>query len=443
MNVRTRLNGGLGVAIVALWPVGLGAQSVAAVPVSGQSEPTQTTIGTVSVTAGGHARWRTESWRNFAFVDARDDVFSLLRVFGHTDWKFGNHVRLYLEGRTAHAWGRTLPGLSRTVDVDEFDIWNTFLEGRFSAAGHEVTITGGRQELEFGRQRLVSPLDWVNTRRIFDGVRATVTSRDQRWTFDGFWTRPVRVRKYAFNATNVEQTFSGVYGTYRHSSAAMDGYLLVHTIAGDTGSATPGTTRFTAGGRMATATDRPLRFEGETALQWGEARGRDIRAWMVSLGPRYTWRTTSAPWLGVGYDYATGDPDAGDDQAETFDQLFPLGHGFLGFIDLVGRQNVNVVVLQTGFWPARDTLSVAVDLHVIRLAEAADALYGAGGNAFRTGTAGETDVGQELDLTVAWRAALRATLQSGFHWFSAGRFLERTGPSESVSHVYTQLRYDF
>ncbi len=69
-----------------------------------------------------------------------------------------------------------------------------------------------RQELQYGRQRLVSPLDWANSRRTFDVARASV--RHGSWNIDGFWGMLVPVRKYEFNTSRRGDTdFYGVYST--------------------------------------------------------------------------------------------------------------------------------------------------------------------------------------------------------------------------------------
>ena len=130
----------LSCAVVLSWPGIVSAeQGRAQTLYPGQQSPTPAS-GTgdewLQVSAGGHARWRTKVWRNFLFADTNDDTFNLFRVFGHTDWRLGQHVRIFLEGKTAHAWSRTLPGGRRSaVDADEFDIRSTFVEGRFSPTG--------------------------------------------------------------------------------------------------------------------------------------------------------------------------------------------------------------------------------------------------------------------------------------------------------------------
>lgn len=309
------------------------------------------------------------------------------------------------------------------------------MEVRFEPGTYEVKVRAGRQELLFGGQRLVSPINWSNTRRIFDGVRGMVRAPDDGWTLDVLWTRPVRVRKYAFNPAVSGERLAGVYGTKRQGRVTVEGYLLSTRRAPAEPSEDAGV-RHTAGARVTTSL-AGLALDAEGAWQWG----RDLRASMFSVAPRYTWEGRWAPWLGVGYDFASGDSDPGDGTRETFDPLFPLGHGFLGFIDAVGRQNIQAVVVPVGFWPVPERVSFGADLHWFYLATARDALYNTGRRASRSGD-GETAVGQEVDLTVTARLDTRTALTVGLSRFAPGALFE-SGPTEMVYLLYVQARYDF
>lgn len=41
------------------------------------------------------------------------------------------------------------------------------------------------------------------------------------------------------------------------------------------------------------------------------------------------------------YDFASGDSDPTDGEIGAFNQLFPLGHKYFGFLDLMARQNIH------------------------------------------------------------------------------------------------------
>src|SRR5690606_13625828 len=120
----------------------------------------------VFLSLGGQIRTRGEAWSNFGFGAGSSyrDGLGLLRVRLHCDWQFRPRARVFVEGLSALATGRSLPGSLRSLDVDSADIKNAFLDiVPMGAGSKKLTLRAGRQELEFGRQRLVSPLDWSNT----------------------------------------------------------------------------------------------------------------------------------------------------------------------------------------------------------------------------------------------------------------------------------------
>ena len=78
------------------------------------------------------------------------------------------------------------------LDVDHLDVQNAFVDLNLPLGDDaDLTLRGGRQELLFGAQRLVSPLDWANTRRTFDGASAILSMGD--WKHTLFWTHPVLI----------------------------------------------------------------------------------------------------------------------------------------------------------------------------------------------------------------------------------------------------------
>ena len=147
--------------------------------------------------------------------------------------------------------------------------------------------------------------------------------------------------------------------------------------------------------------------------------------------------------MGVGFDFASGDDDPTDGDVGTFNQLFPLGHAFLGYIDAVGRQNIIDLHVTVGAWPVEKTIRVQADIHQFWLAEDDDALYSAGGGILRAGTGSETDVGTEVDLTVLWNANRHTSVLAGYSHFFAGDLIDQTGPSDDIDFFYTQITFTF
>ena len=114
--------------------------------------------------------------------------------------------------------------------------------------------------------------------------------------------------------------------------------------------------------------------------------GRDpLFAYAYTTGLGY--RFADVPWtphFWLYYDYASGDAGADrDGNYNTFNQLFPFGHYYFGFADLVGRQNINDFFLSGFLWPQK-WLTLNSQFHVFRLDSDKDALYGPGGNVVRS-----------------------------------------------------------
>lgn len=418
----------------------------------------------VWLSIGGDSRLRLEGWSGFGFSDENDAAYASYRSFLHTDWHFGEHVRLFVQGRYSNVSDRELPGNKRdALDVDRMDLWNTFLQFDVAAPRAKVMLRVGRQELQYGAQRLISPLDWSNTRRIFDGGLLRISDPDKRWQVDAFVTAPVIIDGDAFtwNDTNHNRLFSGIYYTQKlgDDGHAMDAYFLALNDDDDLAISDD---RYTLGGRVYGPITDQLSYEIEGAFQFGDRDidGRyfdthqDIRAWMLTGELTYTFtQANTKPFIKAGVDYASGDSDPDDDQSETFSHLYPLGHAYLGFIDAVGRQNVIDARLSAGLWAVPKKLKIWADAHFFWRASDDDGLYNAGGGLSR-GTlflteGGRTihiddrDVGQEIDLTMLYKINPRWELLAGYGHFFAGDFIDNTGAGEDIDFVYSQLEFTF
>ena len=142
------------------------------------------------------------------------------------------------------------------------------------------------------------------------------------------------------------------------------------------------------------------------------------------------------------YDWASGDHSPNSGNYNTFNQLFPFGHYYFGFLDLVGRQNIEDLNFQAVAWPAK-WVTCCAQYHLFRLDSARDALYGPAGQVLRvdaTGRAGR-DVGNELDLWTNFHLAQNQDLWIGWSKLYEGSFLKKTGLGPSPELFY--LQYSF
>lgn len=394
---------------------------------------------------GGQVRLRYESFENFNLqpAPAADDDWLLTRVRLHANLVLGRHLRLFAEGIFADQEERELG--PRPVDENDPDLLNLFVEGMTPLACGTAGLRVGRQELLFDRQRLVGPLDWGNTRRTFEGVLAWW--KDARWRVDAFYVQPVLVDADDLDEADDATDFAGVHATLtprKGVTCAAFAYYLRRDAATYLG-VTDEEQRFTLGVYAAGPIPRTaLDYDLEAAYQAGTFGDGDISAWMVSaeLGWKPCVRCFE-PRLALGFDYASGDDDGPGGDLGTFQQLFPTGHLWFGWVDLIGRQNVLAGRVTATLKPL-PKLTLRADYHVIARAEEADAAYNAAGGVLRAPLGSDaTDVLREVDLVLTWQASRSLVVEGGGGRAFAGDFLEATGASEDVDFLYLSTTFTF
>jgi hypothetical protein len=387
---------------------------------------------------GGEFRFRAVH-ENDTRLDGRKNNYDLTRLRVYGDLWYRDEFRVFVEGIDARSFNQDLPPL--VIDRTGSDLLNAFVEAK---VGEElegpIYLRLGRQELCYGSQRLISTLDWANTRRTFQGAKGYWHT--DKLDIDAFWVQPVIPDPNKFDSVDDNRDFFGTWLTYRpRKGTALDLYYLGLNSSLD---ASRGVTN-TGGFRYAGDTyDTRLLFDVEGMCQWGEHLTKHIAAQAGTLG--LGWNFCSAPWKPVVwayYDYASGDPNPdGTGNYRTFNQLFPFGHYYFGFIDDVGRQNIHDANFHLYLYPEA-WIIVNVQYHIFNLDKAKDALYNAAGAPIRrdpTGRAG-TDVGTEIDFTVNFHLTTHQDLFLGYSRLNSGPFIKNTGNPLSPELFYVQYSF--
>ena len=405
----------------------------------------------LTLSLGGSFRARLESETNKAFGSSRpaQDTFFLHQYRLFADFRYRKLARVFVEGISAHIEDRDLPLLS--THENRYDLHQLFIDFRVLGEDVPLTVRVGRQELQYGKQRMISPLGWANTRRRFDAAK--IFYEHETFNLDVFYARPVPIdlseslnRKP--DTYREEAHFYGLYWSYkaipRH---VFDLYFLG---LNDDGGRVNANGRigdesvYTIGGRLAGHTGA-FDYEGELAGQWGTFAGDTVQAWGGGVDAGYTWK--QSPWsprLGVGFDYGSGDDDPTDRTHGTFNQLFPLGHAYLGYMDLFGRQNVLATNVNLTFKPIKK-LTTRLAWHTFWNDSKKDALYNAGGGPGRRDTSGSSghDVGNELDITMKYAIDPHSSVLLGYSHFWGNNFIRSTGPSQDADFIYLQYEFKF
>ncbi len=257
----------------------------------------------------------------------------------------------------------------------------------------------------------------------------------------------MRIQKYSFNQNDSGTDLFGLYATGTWpAKLTVDLYWLgldrnQSVWSGVSGEELRHTLGAHFGGSIG---DTPLDFDLETAYQFGHHENRDIRAFMFASQLGYKLSDLpGAPRLAFGFDYASGDEDPLDAKVNTFNQLFPLGHAYLGFIDVVGRQNVIDLTPGLSFKPG-NPFTVRFDLHFFWRADLNDAFYHAGGGIVRPADPLlSRRLGSEMDWTVQYRMNRHTVFTGGYSHFFAGPFIEESGSAEGINFGYIMIQYTF
>jgi hypothetical protein len=452
----------------------------------------------------GQIRLRYEYFDPFSYtaagVEQADDAVLMRTRLG---FLFNLHKKLSarIQIQDSRAWGEegggtaTSPVGSVTTSIDNIDLHEAYtdLKHLFEDQVGEGTLTLrlGRQELSYGDQRLVSPLDWSNVARAWDAGRLMialpdvpgklkvdlfasvirdvvsletsggpggVSSVDENQGFHGLYAAFQEIRPFAdwtrSDDTGGERPIFGVHqwDLYTFYRDLADGAFTAED--GSTGDVEEVTLGTRAGGDLLrTPAGAGFDYTGEVAFQTGQFAGEDeICAYGYALTGGYTLAGkalgTTRVRLGVEYDYGSGDQNPQDGERNTFDPLFPFGHYYQGIQDTFSWKNGQDLAFKLDVYPPKETRIIhgEIQYHVFWLSEEKDGWFNAGLAQIRrdpTGSSGNF-VGQELDITMKYALVPPfAVMWLGYAHFFPGEYVDETGSDEERDFVFAQLAVTF
>ncbi|SFP98649.1 Alginate export [Nitrosomonas cryotolerans] len=382
-------------------------------------------------------------------ISGKNNDYHLTRTRVHADLWYRDQVRIFAEFLDARSFGPELTPLA--IDRNHTDLLNLFADVKLGNVKEApLYIRFGRQELLYGSQRLIAPLDWANTRRTFQGIKTFW--RSPTWDVDAFWVRPMDTEKGDFDNWDQQRNFFGLWGTYKPmKNQLLDLYFLSlddnrtlnpanlrqgNILQGDS-------TVHTLGGRIVGDYNRFL-YELEGMYQFGKRSNLDISAFSVSTGIGYQLPLPMNPNIWIRYDFASGDSNPQDGRSNTFNHLFPFGHYYFGYLDQVGRQNIHDFNAQITLKP-QPWFTFLAQYHRYYLANKRDFLYNAGGAATLRDPTGQSGshVGDAIDFVVNFHIARHHDALIGYSKLFTGNFIENQRPGISPDLLYVQYNFRF
>ena len=399
----------------------------------------------------------------------------------------GKWVAFTLEGRGSYSIGderynATAAGKGLTERDGPMDVHQAFvLVGNHKEFPLSLKI--GRQELNYGDQRLVGAFKWNNNMRTFDAAK--VRWQNALFGVDLFTGGVVYNDANSLNKSNSQDRFSGAY--FNFPSAAknevVEAYVYARNVARgivtDNWSGVAAPFRFpapqdlyTGGLRVKTKPNAydPWDYGAELMYQWGHRTAvfpattvaaalaaprldQQAYAWVLQGG--YTWTASALqPRLALIYSFGSGDRNSADGSSQTFQNLFPTNHLFYGYMDLSSLQNLHDVRLAYTIKPTTTSI-LALEAHSHFLNRTTDFWYnvagvprnvttaavGSGGS-YRLNPSYGSHVGNELDLVAGWTFRPYAQIEAAACHYFRGSYIKDSLAavgSKDASYAYVQL----
>jgi len=360
-----------------------------------------------------------------------DFLLSRFRLYGN--WRPSDSMRVYVEGIFAEATDDDDTYLARPIDENCGDFLNAFIDYKLSDG---LTARVGRQELIYGAERLISPLDWANTRRTFEGAKLMSSHGD--WKLDAFFTHFVPVKPYELDEADYKQPFYGAYATYSGwEKKTLDLYYIGYDNRRADAAIVSDFSLNTIGSRWFVDCGEWL-YEAEGGYQFGRQSGlaQDHEAGFATAGIgrknlNHCWKPTVWFYL----DYASGNFPGGD--FNRFNQLFPLAHKYFGFIDAVQRSNILAPNVLVTMKPSSKWDLTMWYWH-FQADSAADIVPSIGGTPNQS--TDETHFGDEIDLTAKRTLSPRSNILFGYSHFWRG---DKILAPQDADFFYTQWEMNF
>lgn len=401
---------------------------------------------------GVESRYRFEARENFNLNDRsyEDDTVNLFRNRLNADLKLtpeagGSTYRFFTEGQTAQSIAGN--GLNKTnLFVNHVDLRQLFLEINKPFGLAPLTVKAGRQELAYGDERFVGPLNWTNTARVFDAAKLIYTPAEW-FQIDVFASRVVRNEPTTTDRSAHADNFYGAYAAHKGiPDHALDTFFFVRDVKDnsfltETGGVRGDLTEYTLGNRLKGKTGR-TDYGTEYAVQFGQKSDDAIGAWAFHQELGYTLAgTVWTPRLYAEYNHASGDRNTTDGEAGTFDNLYPTNHNKYGLIDFVSLKNMNDFMLGASVKPDPKLL-IASEFHWFLRDAKESAWFNASGGVYRAANAAAAgQLGEELDVYASYPISPYFSTLVGYSHFFAGPFAEDTGRSDDADFFYAQLTF--
>lgn len=414
------------------------------------------------MSVGGQLRLRYQGTFNQEFVDKYYGEYTL-RARLHADVHFGRNFRVFAEGIYSNAVDQGNTRLGVNTPVKDGAILNLFGEYTFNInSDWQTEVWVGRRELQAGYERFVSPGNWLNTRRSWDGFGINIGRNSNQ--ISAFISKPVIVIPDGFTQRDADAVFWGIRYqndevVYNMSSGygvpSWSNYQKIHfepylfgldrqQVVYEQG--TQDDKRYTLGVLFSgPIRNSHLDYELEVAYQDGSFGSADISAYSITLELGYNPRVFWQPRFWLGFDYASGDNNPNDNKLGTFDPLFPQATAWFGEHGTIDRKNLVSYSFNIDLRPL-DIITTRLSYWNFSRAQVNDAVYNTANGILRS-PMGSTarDLGNSVQISNIIKPTFQWEFNVTYNFWIPGKFFEETQNTEALTQHYLMLtaQYSF
>lgn len=390
-------------------------------------------------------RFRYEYRRDFDFSKSlKDDgglFFNRVRINAKASLKdeyLNDILEIYAEGLDAQVGGYRINALES--QKDNFDFHQGYMKV-YDIAGLPLDASLGRQELKYGKCRLIAAPTWANRIRSFDA--AVLHFAPGGFYGDLLYGQDVKYDDLNFNKSSDDEFLGGFYGGYRKDniSPLYEAYFLTQVIR----SGSSDIERYTAGGQLEFRALGNTVWNLEIPYQFGRTGNQDISAYAVHFDiSRQFDALPGRPKFSVEYNLASGDKKRNDNRSNTFYPLYQSTHDPYGIMDFFRWQNMREVA-------ANIVLSLAPNfklqpqVNFFWLDSTKDNWVNASGTVLRSGTLNSVSsfVGSEASLRLYYDITKKIKFEAGYAHFFSGDLMSDTGACDDADWAYSQVTFKY
>ncbi len=415
----------------------------------------------ITASVGGQLRLRYMGTVHEEFQDKNSGLFTIRARLNGSIW-LGNHFRVYGEGIYSNTTNDNYKRMGIGSPVDKGALLNLFAEGKFGSADKlGVMVWFGRRELQWGHERIISPGNWLTTRRSWDGGGFSILKNNYSLTAfvakplivvpDGYSVRDKETLMWGFRFRNEELHYSttagfGTESWSQYTKLLIEPYFIntqrsnVIFYKGNN-SDYRNTLGILISGPIKST---PLDFEFEGIYQTGTYGDLKINAYSLTaeIGYNFVGQFVN-PHLWFGVDYSSGDNDTTDGWQNTFDPLYPQVSSWFGEHGMVDRKNLFALSANLDIEPLTN-LFIRMTYWNFKRSVINDAVYNTSGGILRNPY-------NNLSLKLGNSVQMSAIYEPSFHWqftftynyWNPGEYFHQTQNNVAFSQHFFMITSQF